>query len=340
MAALIASPAFALKYAEPGPKVTLDKSLPAWSPAPQHVEPEEEFNLVGADTMDEMTLGWVKHFRKAYPKLSVTMEARASGSGIFALVEGKAHLAPVAREPLPAEREAFVKKFGYEPFAIRVATGAVASLGKTATSLFFVHKDNPIATKGLTFAQLDAIYSKSRKRGHADVKTWGDLGLTGEWKDRPIKLYGLRAPNGIEQFLKIEVLQGGDWKDAIAQTKGQGGVHAFTVMANEIAAKEKGGIGYGLLDTLTPDVRAVPLAAETGRPFLTPTHDNVLDHTYPLSRYVYVYANRKPGQPLDPKVKEFLKLILSRQGQQAVADDRVFLPLPPAVLREELKKLE
>lgn len=337
---IAAAPAFALKYAEPGPKVALDKSLPEWKPGPQKVEPEEEFNLVGADTMDEMTLDWVKHFRKAYPKLSVTMEARASGTGIFALVEGKAHLAPVAREPLPAEREAFVKKFGYEPFAIKVATGAVASLGKTATSLFFVHKDNPIAKTGLTFAQLDAIYSKTRKRGHADIRTWGDVGATGGWKDVPIKLYGLRAPNGIEQFLKIEILQGGDWKDSIAQTKGQGPVHAFTVMANEIAAKEKGGIGYGLLDTLTPDVRVVPIAAKAGEPFLTPTHANVLDHSYALSRYVYVYANRKPGQPLDPKVKEFLTLILSRQGQQAVADDRVFLPLPPAVLREELKKLE
>ena len=340
-AALAVAPfLLALKYAEPGPKVTLDPSLPAWQPGKHTVEPEEEFNLVGADTMDEITLGWVKHFRQAYPKLSVTMEARASGTGIPALTEGRAHLAPVAREPLPPERDGFVKKFGYEPFAIRVASGAVGSLGKTATSLFFVHKDNPIAKTGLTFAQLDAIYSTTRKRGHADVKTWGDLGLTGEWQDRPIKLYGLRAPNGIEQFLKIEVLQGGAWKPGVMETRSKGPVHAFTVMANEIAAHDKGGIGYGLLDTLTPDVRLVPLARKAGEPFQVPTPATVLTHTYPLSRFIYVYANRKPGQPLDPKVKEFYKLILSRQGQQVIADERVFLPLPPAVLREELKKLE
>ena len=141
------TPTLALKYAAPEHNIKVDKAIAPWVPGPLDVEPEEEFHVVGADVMDEMTLGWIKEFRKAYPRLSVTMEARASGAGAPALVAGTAHVAPVGRELLPAEHKAFVEKFGYEPLAIKVATGSAASLGKTAASLILVDKDNPI--KGL-----------------------------------------------------------------------------------------------------------------------------------------------------------------------------------------------
>ncbi len=308
-----------------------------WQPAPVTSVPEEELNLVGADIMDEITLGWIKLYRAAYPRLSVTMEARASGSGVPALTAGIAHLAPVGREALPKEHDEFVKKFGYEPFAIKVATGSLGSLGKTATSIVLVAKDNPI--KGLTFAQLDAIYSKTRKRGHADITTWGDLGLTGEWANRPIHTYGLKPPNGIEQFVKWKVLQNGEWKDNIQHVKGQGFTHAFTVASNDMHT-QLGGLTYALLANLTPDVRVVPLAEKDGDPFVAPTVDTVYHHTYPLSRYVYIYVNRPPGKPLEPKLKEFLRLVLSKQGQDVVAAEGVFMPLLPAVVQEELAKLE
>ena len=145
-----------------------------------------EFNIVGADVMDEMTLGWAKMMRKAYPRLSVTVEARASGSGGPALPAGTAHAAPVGRELLPVEAEAFVKKFGDEATAIRVATGSVGSLGKTAASIIIVDKDNPVTCFRLQ--QLDSIYSKIDRRGGADVTNWGQVGLTGAWADRPIHL--------------------------------------------------------------------------------------------------------------------------------------------------------
>jgi len=329
--------AFALKYAPVEHHLQADPSLPVWQPAPVTSVPEEELNLVGADIMDEITLGWIKLYRAAYPRLSVTMEARASGSGVPALTSGIAHLAPVGREALPKEHDEFVKKFGYEPFAIKVATGSLGSLGKTATSIVLVAKDNPI--KGLTFAQLDAIYSKTRKRGHADIATWGDLGLTGEWANRPIHTYGLKPPNGIEQFVKWKVLQNGEWKDNIQHVKGQGFTHAFTVASNDMHT-QLGGLTYALLANLTPDVRVVPLAEKDGDPFIEPTIDTVYHHTYPLSRYVYIYVNRPPGKPLEPKLKEFLRLVLSKQGQDVVAAEGVFMPLLPAVVQEELAKLE
>jgi phosphate transport system substrate-binding protein len=341
LAALLAlaasTPAFALKYAAPEHNLKADPAIPAWKPGPVESVPEEELNLVGADIMDEITLGWVKIFRKAYPRLSVTMQARSSGSGVPALTEGIAHLAPVGREVMPAEREGFVKKFGYEPFAIRVATGSLGSLGKTATSIMLVAKDNPI--KGLTFAQIEAIYAKEPKRGLSPAKTWGDLGLTGQWKDLPIHPYGLRPPNGIEQFVKWKVLNWDEWRDGIQHVKGQGFTHAFTVAANDMRT-QRGGVTYALLANLTPDVRVVPLAEKDGDPFIMPTIETVYNHTYPLSRYVYIYVNRKPGTPLEPKIKEFLRAVLSKQGQDVVAAEGVFMPLLPEVVKEELAKLD
>jgi phosphate transport system substrate-binding protein len=337
LAALTSSPAFALKYAGVEHHLKVDPSIPSWQPDEVQSMPEEELRLVGADVMDEITLGWIKLYRKAYPRLSVTMEAKSSGSGGPALTNGIADLAPIGRELLPAEEKGFVDKFGYKPMAIRVATGSVGSLGKTATSVVLVDKDNPI--KGLTMAQLDAIYSKTRNRGHADIAKWGDLGLGGEWADRPIHLYGLKPVNGIEYFLRLNLLEGGEYKDNIQFVKGNGFTHAFTVAAEDMAT-HPGGLTYALLANVTPNVKVVPLAAEDGQPFLAPTLQNVYSHKYPLSRYVYIFVNRKPGQPLEPKVKEFLKLVLSRQGQDVLAEEGVYIPLTPAVVQEELAKLD
>ena len=337
LALLASTPAFALKYAAVEHHLKADPAIPAWQPGPVESVPEEELNLVGADIMDEITLGWAKLFRQAYPRLSVTMEARASGSGVPALTAGTAHLAPVGREALPKEHDDFVKKFGYEPFAIKVATGSLGSLGKTATSIVLVAKSNPI--KGLTFKQLDQIYSKSHHRGGEAITTWGQLGLTGEWADRPIHPYGLKPPNGIEQFFKWKVLNNGEWREGIQNVKGQGFTHAFTVASNDMH-KQLGGLTYALLANVTDDVRVVPLAEKDGDPFIAPTIDTVYHHVYPLSRYVYIYVNRPPGTKLEPKLKEFLKCVLSKQGQEVVAAEGVFMPLLPEVVKEELAKLD
>ncbi len=332
-----ASTALALKHAPPQYRVEVDPSIPAWTPGAVVIEPEEEFNVVGADVMDEITLAWIKRFRAAYPQLSVTLEARASGSGGPALVAGRAHAAPVGRELLPAEEQAFIAKFGYPPLAIRVATGSVSSLGKTAATVILVHKDNPI--EGLTLAQLDAIYSTTRRRGHVPINTWGDLGVKGILAGQPVKLYGLKPPNGIERFFNIVALQGGNYREGIQYVKSEGFTHAFTFAANDMA-RNTNGLTYALLANVTPDVKVVPVARNAGEPFVAPTLGNVASHAYPLSRYVYIFVNRAPGKALDPKTREFLKLVLSREGQQAVSDEGVYIPLRAEVVREELAKLE
>ncbi len=334
---MIALPAHALKYAEVEHHLKADPAIPVWTPGPVDVVPEEELHLVGADVMDEICLGWAKIFREAYRHLSVTLDLRASGAGAPGLISGSGDLAPIGREMLPAEEKAFIEKFGYEPMRIRVATGSVGSLGKTATSIVMVDKDNPI--KGLSLAQLDAIYSTTRNRGHADIKTWGDLGLGGEWASRPVHKYGLKSPNGIEWFFKINVLNMGEYKTDIEFVKGEGFTHAFNVAAEDMAT-HPGGITYALLANVTPNVKVVPLSVEDGGPYVTPDLKNVYTHKYPLSRYVYIYVNRKPGTPLEPKIKEFLKMALSRQGQDVVAKEGVYIPLQPEVAAQELRKLE
>lgn len=333
----LSSQALALKYAAKEHEIDADPHIPTWVAGPLQIEPRQEFHIIGSDTMDEITLEWVKRFRKAYPTLSVTMEARASGSGATGLIEGRSHIATVAREMLPHEEKAFIEKFGYPPTRFRVATGSVGSLGKTAASVVLVDRENPIA--GLTMAQLDAIYSTTRKRGHKAVSTWGDLGLGGEWRDRPIHLYGLKPPNGIESYFQQVVMLGGEYKGNIEFVKGEGYTHAFTVAAERMAGSP-GGLTYAMLVNVTPNVRVVPLADKAGEPFIAPTVDSIYHHTYPLSRYIYIYVNRPPGTALQPEVREFLKLVLSYQGQSAMAREGVFLPLLPGVVHEELQKLD
>src|SRR5438105_13176719 len=233
LSAMAAAPTYALKYAEPEHSLKVDPAMPSWQPGEVKSEPEEELNLVGADIMDEIVLGWVKIYRKQYPRVSLTEDLRASGAGAPGLVSGKGDLAPVGREIFPAEEKPFVDKFGYKPLSIKVATGSVGSLGKTASSVILVDKDNPIDC--LSLPQLDAIYSKTRKLGYKEVKTWGDVGAKGEWANRPIHLYGLKPVNGIEQYFKMVAMDGGEYKDGIEWAKSKGLTHAFTVAAQDMA---------------------------------------------------------------------------------------------------------
>src|SRR5438552_4922045 len=333
----LSTPGFALKYAAPEHELKADPALPSWQPGTVESKPEEELNLVGADIMDEVALGWTKIYRKQYPRLSLTLDLRASGAGAPGLVSGKGDLAPVGREMFPAEVKSFVDKFGYEPTRIKVATGSVGSLGKTAASVILVDKDNPIDC--LSLPQLDAIYSKTRKLGYKEVGTWGDLGAKGEWANRPIHLYGLKPVNGIEQYFKMVAMDGGEYKDDIQFVKGKGFTHAFTVAAQDMAT-HPGGLTYALLANVTPNVKVLKLSWKEGGTCYEANVENVYAHRYPFSRYVYIYVNKAPGKPLPAKVKEFLRLVLSKEGQQVVADERVFIPLQPEVVQEELRKLE
>lgn len=291
---------------------------------------------VGANTMDVITFGWIQLFRKSYPEVEVTMEARTSLSAIPALTNGLADLAPIGREMLPSEEAMFRQKHGYSPTLVRVAGGSFATNNRSHAIAVFVHKDNPI--NQLSLAQLDAIFSASRRRGHAEIATWGDLGLDGEWASRPITLYAMRRPNGIVNFFQTRVLLDGEFRPGINERDGRNDAARLEAVVASIA-DDPSGIGYAGFAQWSPGVKALALAEDASGPFVEGSLETIASHTYPLSRWIYIAINKAPGKSLPPNVHAFLALVLSREGQRVVAADEAFLPLPAAVVREELARL-
>jgi phosphate transport system substrate-binding protein len=292
---------------------------------------------IGADTMETLMTYWIEDFQKLYPNVKIGMEAKASGTAGPALTEGKADLGPVAREMLPAEEQQFEKKFGYKPYAVRVAGGSYRTPGKTHAIAFFVNEKNPI--EKLSYTQIDAMFTTTRKRGYKEATKWGDVGATGDWANKPIHLWGLIRPNGIAHFLESRILNGGEWKSGIEERTTVGSLAALDA-TNQGVAKDPYAIGYAGFGNVMLGVKAVALSEKDSGPYYKGTFEEVLNQKYPLSRVIYIYVNRAPGKPLDPKVSEFLKFVLSAKGQDDVVKEGIFLPLPPSMVKEELARLK
>jgi phosphate transport system substrate-binding protein len=218
------------------------------------------------------------------------------------------------------EIQAFERKHGYKPTAIGVAIDALA---------VFVNKDNPI--KGLTIAQVDSIFSSTRKCGGRKAERWGDMGLTGEWVSRPMQIYGRNSVSGTYGYFKENALCKGDFKNTVNEQPGSASV--VQSVATGLNAVGYSGIGYK-----TSGVRTVPLARKDGGEFVDATEANALKGTYPLARVLYVYVNKAPNKPLAPMELEFLKMVLSKQGQDVVVKDG-YIPLPATLARKELAKV-
>jgi phosphate transport system substrate-binding protein len=276
---------------------------------------------VGSDTLNNLMTLWAESFSKFYPNIKIQIEGKGSSTAPPALITGTAQLGPMSRPMRGTEIDQFEKKFGYKPTPVRTAVDALA---------VFVNKDNPI--KCLTTEQVDAIYSKSRRSGYKeDVKTWGQLGLTGDWADRPISLYGRNSASGTYGFFKEHALKNGDYKDEVKEQPGSASVvQGVTV--------DRYGIGYSGIGYATAGVRAVPIAEKEGAACVEATADNAYAGTYPLARFLYVYINKPPGKALDPLTQEFVKFIASKEGQEVVVKDGYF-PIPASIAKEELAKL-
>jgi phosphate transport system substrate-binding protein len=275
---------------------------------------------IGSDTMNNLMTYWQEGFKKRYPNVTIQVEGKGSSTASPALIEGAAQLGPMSRDMKPDEIDAFEKKFGYKPTCIRTSLDALA---------VWVNRDNPI--QGLSLEQLDAVFSSTRRSGApADITAWGQLGLTGDW-DRPISLYGRNSASGTYGYFKEHALAKGDFKDTVKEQPGS----ASVVQGVE---NDRYGIGYSGIGYSTAGVRSVPLAKRAGEPFIAGDMEHVLNGTYPLGRYLYIYFNKAPNKPLDPLTREFLTFVLSREGQEVVIKDG-FLPLPEKVIEEELKKL-
>lgn len=290
-----------------------------------------ELHAVGAEAMDVITVGWLELFRKAHSHVLATMEARATGTAIPALVSGWGQLGPLKREILPHEEELFVGKFGYEPTGIRVATASFDSVRTSQTMAIYVNAENPLTE--LTLDQVKEIYAKDGK-----ITLWGQLGLTGDWADRPIALWGLKRPAGVANYIQKRCLDGREFRSGINERFNQDDLLALDAITTGIAGN-KYSLGYSGLSSMRSGVKRLALG-ERGQPPIAPTLESVTDHKYPLSRFAYIYVNRAPGKPIDPNVKEFLRLVLSKEGQEVVAQQGLYIPLTAAIAAEELAKLE
>ena len=276
-------------------------------------------NSVGSDTMNNMMALWAETFRKAYPNVKIQIEGKGSGTAPPALIAGTSQFGPMSRAMKAAEIDQFEAKFGYKPTQIRTSYDALA---------IYVSKDNPLDK--ITLAQADAVFSKTRRRGGKNVSTWGDLGLTGDWAGRPVSIYGRNSASGTYGFFKEHVLQSGDYRDTVKEQPGSASVV-------QGVTEDRFGIGYSGIGYKTSGVKALQLADKDQ--FFDGAYANVTSGKYPLARFLYIYVNKAPGKPLDPLVKEYIKLILSKDGQEVVVKDG-YLPLTPAIVAEELKKLE
>jgi phosphate transport system substrate-binding protein len=296
------------------PKV--DPKIPEYKPV---TGVSGNIKSVGSNTLDKVMGLWAENFKKHYPGVTVEVEGKGSGTAPTALIEGTSTFGPMSRPLKQKEIEDFEKKFGYKPASLAVAVDTLA---------VFVHKDNPL--KSLTMQQVDAIFSKGRKSGFEhDIVKWGDLGLTGEWADKPLSLYGRDSASGTNGFFKEHVLANGDFKDTVKEQVG-----ASSVV--QAVATDKYAIGYSGIGVKTADVRALPIAKNAKSQAVDAGADTAYAGSYPLTRLLYVYLNHKPQTQLDPLRREFVRYMLSQQGQQDVARDG-FYPLTARLVTEGLK---
>ena len=276
---------------------------------------------VGSDTLNNLMTHWAESFQKFYPNAKVQIEGKGSSTAPPALISGTAQLGPMSREMKGTEIDAFEKRYGYKPTPIRTSVDALA---------VFVNKDNPI--KCLSFKQVDGMFSKSRRQGGQDITTWGQVGLTGEWANKPVSLYGRNSASGTYGFFKEHALKNGDFKDTVKEQPGSAAVV-------QGATVDRFAVGYSGIGYTTAGVRAVPLTEKDGGRCVEATADNAYSGSYPLARFLYVYVNKAPGKPLEPLTREFVKLIVAREGQEGVLKDGYF-PIPATIAKEELSKIQ
>jgi phosphate transport system substrate-binding protein len=281
-------------------------------------------NSVGSDTLNNLMTLWAEGFQKQYPNVRIQIEGKGSSTAPPALISGTAQLGPMSRAMKSEEIDQFEKKFGYKPTPIRVAVDALA---------VYVNKDNPL--EQLTMPQVDAIFSKTRKCGEKkDYASWGQLGLNGgAWSSKPLSLYGRNSASGTYGYFKEHALCKGDYRDTVKEQPGSASVV-------QGVTEDMAGIGYSGIGYKTSGVKAVKLAAKSGATFYgTDDVSNIYGGNYPLARFLYVYVNKAPNKPLDPLVREFVKYLQSKEGQEVVVKDG-YLPLQAKIVQDELAKLQ
>lgn len=275
---------------------------------------------IGSDTLNNLMTLWAEAFQDFYPNVNIQIQGAGTSTAPPALTEGTADFGPMSRMPRDSEHAEFEERHGYQMTAVPVAIDTIA---------VYVNRDNPI--EGMSIEQVDAVFSSTRRCGGAeDITRWGQLGLEGSWANRDITLYSRNAVSGTYGYFRQHALCDGDFKNAVNEQPGSASVV-------QGVSESLNGIGYSGIGYITSGVRAIPLGEEEGE-YFEPNAENAASGDYPLARFLYVMVNKHPEDGLTPRSAEFLKMVLSKQGQEVVVRDG-YIPLPAAVAERERKNL-
>lgn len=292
--------------------VEVDPELPEYQPVGGV---SGSIKSTGSDTMNNLMALWAGGFQKVYPNVQVEIEGKGSSTAPPALISGTANFGAMSRTMKDSEVDEFEQKFGYKPTRLETSIDMLA---------VYVNKDNPLDC--LTLEQVDAIFSKTRKGGFDEnIRTWRDVGLTGDWGSQPISLYGRNSASGTYGYFKEEALFKGDYKDEVKEQPGSSAVV-------QGVASDRFGIGYSGIGYKTADVRALAL----GEDCVSATPENAYTGEYPLARFLYVYVNKEPNAELDPLRREFIRYIFSQQGQKDVIKAGYY-PVTADIAKRNLK---
>jgi phosphate transport system substrate-binding protein len=330
-------------------------ALPAYTPGPRV---HGVIRIHGNNGDLALVNRWEKEFVDAHRDIRYRTYLLTTPVTFSGLCAGTADMGLMGHSWWRSDLKAFNAFFGYDPLEIKFATGSYnTQRGSTPGPVFLVHKDNPL--RGLTLKQIDGIFGAQRTGGwertkwsaraargpEENIRTWGRLGLTGEWADKPIDLYGFDATlsNWSDLIQKVAFRGGTKWNPALTEIVRGGVEKPADERVVEAVANDRHGLAFcfqRVIDRVKVEVKVLPVAASEGAPLVPPSAQTFFDGTYPMNNAVYIYLNRPPGQPLPPQVKEFLRYILSRQGQTALAEDGTYIPLSAEMVQAELRKLE
>ena len=279
-----------------------------------------DLNVVGSNSVNNLMILWAEDFQKQYPDVHILIESKGSYTATPALIAGSAEIGMLSRTMKAEEINQFEQKYGYKPLGVLVAVDALA---------VYVNKANPL--EQLTLQQVDGIFSKTLTGGGEDIKTWGDLGLTGEWTARPISLYSTHSLGSSYSVFRDKALFRGEYKDTVQELPG------FASVIQGIIA-DRFAIGYSGIGYKTAEVKPLKLAKAPGEPYYAAGAEELLADTYPLTRHFNLYYNKAPDQPLESLVREFLRFVLSQEGQEIVRKVG-YIPISGTMDTEQLESL-
>jgi phosphate transport system substrate-binding protein len=294
------------------------------------------------DFMGKLVSLWIDTFHRQQPDVTFVYKMYGTASAIGGLYTGAGNIALLGEEISPEAALAFRRAKGYAPTGIEVATGSLDVNFFDYAHMVFVHRDNPI--ERLTLAELDAIFGAEHRRGPRNIRSWEELGLAGDWAGKRIQPYGWKLDEDFALFFREAVLEDShrwnvDVKEYVHMMRADGTQYDHGRRILDALAKDRYGIALSNVRYANPDVKPLALARRDGA-YFAPTAENLISQQYPLARIIPAFIDRAPGRPVDPAVREFLRFVLSREGQQALLRESGYLPLGPDIIRKQMEKLQ